>query len=202
MKACVFEAFCNVAHKYNEPIENRAYQRSQDSSCRTVRHHPECKTAFLVSITRACMRTLGWLCAVLLNAALACGAILFAVEPEQAVTARAFASAAVIAFLAVVVFLLLARLRHLPHWAPNAMRLICASVPVVFFLGSLDLGIVSGLEIYSILLASLFAWGNLACVYAQFNNGLTCRSRSRPSVAGRRKSDTPFSSLADNAIEP
>jgi hypothetical protein len=105
------------------------------------------------------MRTLGWLCALLLNAALACVAILYVFEPEPSVSERAFAGAAATVLAFIVILLLLARFGSLPRWAPNAMRLVCAGVPLVFILGSLDLGIISGLEIISIVFASAFAWG-------------------------------------------
>ena len=104
------------------------------------------------------MRTVGWLFAVLLNAVIAVAAVLFAFEPEPSVGARAFAGAAAIVLLFAVTLLLLVRLARLPHWAPNAMRFVCASFPIVFLLGSLDLGTISGQELLSIILVSLFAW--------------------------------------------
>jgi hypothetical protein len=105
------------------------------------------------------MRTLGWLCALLVNATLACGAILYVFEPEPSVRERAFAGATGSVLLFIVILLLLARFGPLPRWAPKAMSLVCVAIPIVFILGSLDLGIISGLEIISIVFASAFAWG-------------------------------------------
>jgi hypothetical protein len=39
------------------------------------------------------------------------------------------------------------------------MRLLCLSIPITWGLGSLDYGILSGLELWSVLLITIFSWG-------------------------------------------
>ena len=105
------------------------------------------------------MRTTGWLIALVLN----CAAIaLFApglFEVGAPAQGRVIGGGIAALFLAVTVLLVLARFSHLPSWGPQVMRYLCASIPVLWAIGSLDHGILSGLELLSVVFISLFAWG-------------------------------------------
>ena len=105
------------------------------------------------------MRTTGWLIALVLNCAVIaiCAPAIFEVgAPAQG---RIVGGGIAALFLAVAYLLVAARFSRLPSWGPQVMRYLCASIPVVWVIGSLDHGILSGLELLSVVFISLFAWG-------------------------------------------
>lgn len=105
------------------------------------------------------MRTLAWLVAILLNVA---AAVAFAAPAfDEGVTAMERLGLVALAtlFLAITTLLVLARFSRLPRWGDRATRYLCASLPVLWLVGSLDGGVLSGQEAWSVLLISLFAWG-------------------------------------------
>lgn len=105
------------------------------------------------------MRTVGWLVALLLNCAVVVAFAPSVFEVDAPAKARAISAGATLVFLSIAVLLALARLARLPSWGSQAMLYLCISVPVLWLLGSLDHGILSGQEVLSVLLISLFAWG-------------------------------------------
>jgi len=62
-------------------------------------------------------------------------------------------------FTAIGALLVAARIKRLPSWGHATMKFLCWSVPVLALAGSLDYGIVSGQELFSLMLAVLFGWG-------------------------------------------
>lgn len=113
----------------------------------------------LLNESRPVMRTLGWLVALLLNGVVVAAFASSAFEPGAPAKARAIGAAVAFLFLAIAALLLLARLSRLPAWGSRAMGGLCCSLPVLWLLGSLDHGILSGHEVLSVLFVSLFAWG-------------------------------------------
>jgi hypothetical protein len=105
------------------------------------------------------MRTIGWLVAVLLNCTLVLAFAPAIFEGDAPAEARAVGAVVVLLGLAIVGLLLLARLARLPSWGSQAMRYLCISFPVLWLLGSLDHGILSGQELVSIAFICVFAWG-------------------------------------------
>jgi hypothetical protein len=105
------------------------------------------------------MRTLGWLTALLLNGAPVFAFVPTIFEDGAPAQARALGAIVVVLGLAIVGLLLSARLARLPSWGALAMRYLCTSLPVLWLLGSLDHGILSGQELLSIVLVWVFAWG-------------------------------------------
>lgn len=61
-------------------------------------------------------------------------------------------------FTAIGTLLVAARIKRLPSWGHATMKRLCWSVPVLALVGSLDYGIVSGQELFSLILAVLFGW--------------------------------------------
>jgi hypothetical protein len=105
------------------------------------------------------MRTLGWLVALVLNAAVA---VVFApsvADTNAPASARTIGALVVLLFAAIVGVLLAARMGHLPSWGGRAMRVLVLCVPAAWFLGSLDRGIVSSQEVLSIVVVSVLAYG-------------------------------------------
>jgi hypothetical protein len=105
------------------------------------------------------MRTVGWLVALLLNCAVVAAFAPSVFEVEAPAKARAIGAGVTLVFLSIAVLLALARLARLPSWGPQVMLCLCISLPVLWLLGSLDHGILSGQEFLSVLFISLFAWG-------------------------------------------
>ena len=99
------------------------------------------------------MRTLGWLIALLVNCS-----VLAAFVPS-AFNGDVIAFAVSAWFIAIGALLVTARIAHVPYWGYSAMRVLCFTVPIAGFVGSLDSGRISGLEFYSLVFAVLFAWG-------------------------------------------
>lgn len=123
------------------------------------------------------MRTLGWLIALLVN----CGA--FAAFVPSALGGDVIAFAVSALFFAIGALLIAARVAHVPSWGYSAMKVLCLTVPFAGFVGSLDLGRISGLEFYSLVFAALFAWGmwRAFLLYCPRPNIAVDRGASRPS---------------------
>src|SRR5262245_13656034 len=105
------------------------------------------------------MRTLGWIVAILVNGALAVAFLPGVTAPDVPIMTRLLTVLVVTGLATAVLFLLMARLRHVPSWLPRAMRYLCLSFPILWLVGSLDHGIVSGLELLSVVAIALLAWG-------------------------------------------
>ena len=105
------------------------------------------------------MRTLGWLVAVILNVGLCLLPAALIFEPDVPLVGRFVAGLTAVGISAAVSLLVLSRLHRVPEWGISAMRWLCLSYAVLWVLGSLDHGIISGQELLSVLLVSLFAWG-------------------------------------------
>jgi hypothetical protein len=100
------------------------------------------------------MRTLSWLIALLANLGVIAGFVPSAIEGDiVGISASAL-------FLVIGVLLVAARLDHPPAWGHKAMLSLCLAVPVLAFVGSLDLGIISGQEFVSIVVAVLLGFGS------------------------------------------
>lgn len=99
------------------------------------------------------MRTVFWLIALLVNCS-----VIVAFMPG--VFDGDVVSTAVSAVLFAIGFLLIAaRMGRTSSWGDAAMTAICTGIPIALLVGSLDLGRISGLEFYSLVVALLFAWG-------------------------------------------
>lgn len=103
---------------------------------------------------RPLMRTLSWLIALLTNLG-----VIVAFTPS-AFEGDIVGIGASALFLAIGAFLVAARLGHPPAWSHKAMLLLCLAVPVLAFVGSLDLGIISGQEVISLIVAVLLGFGS------------------------------------------
>lgn len=105
------------------------------------------------------MRTVGWLVALLLNCALVSAFAPSLFQSSAPIEARAVCAVMVLFGLAIASLLVLARLARLPSWGGQAMRYLCVLLPVLWLVGSFDRGILSGQELLSVALVSIFAWG-------------------------------------------
>lgn len=115
------------------------------------------------------MRTLGWLIVLLVN----CG-VLAAFAPSMFEgDIMGFIVSAL--FAAIVVFLVAARVKRLPSWGNVVMKFFCWAVPVLALAGSLDYGMFSGQEVYSLIFAVLLGWGSWRA-FLLFDPSLTPRS--------------------------
>ena len=107
-----------------------------------------------MSIVRPFMRTLGWLIALLVNFG-----VISAFAPGM-FQGEFFSFIASVLFAAVCALLVVARVQRLPSWGHTVMKLLCWAVPFLALAGSLDYGMVSGLEVYSLIFAVLLGWGS------------------------------------------
>ena len=123
------------------------------------------------------MRTLGWLIALLVNF----GVIAAFVPSMFDGDIVGFAVSAL--FAAIGALLVAARVKHLPSWGYTAMKLLCWAVPVFWLAGSLDYGMISGQEFYSLIFAVLLGWGSWRA-FLLFAPSLTLRSRGTPQKRG------------------
>lgn len=123
------------------------------------------------------MRTLGWLIALLVNCSVLAAFVPSAFDGDVI----AFAVSAL--FFAIGALLVAARVAHLPYWGYSAMKVLCLTVPISGFVGSLDSGRISGLEFYSLVFAVLFASGvwRAFLLYCPRPNIAVDRGASRPS---------------------
>ncbi|MBI5007585.1 MAG: hypothetical protein HZB95_10765 [Nitrosomonadales bacterium] len=115
------------------------------------------------------MRTLGWLIALLVNCAVIAA---FAPSMFEGDIVGFVVSAL---FAAIGVLLVAARVKRLPSWGHVAMKLLCWAVPVLALAASLDYGMVSGQEVYSLIFAVLLGWGSWRA-FLLFDPSLTRRS--------------------------
>jgi Ca2+/Na+ antiporter len=100
------------------------------------------------------MRTLSWVIALLANLG-----VIAAFAPSTIEGDIVGISASAL-FLAIGALLVAARLGRLPYWGHKSMLFLCLAVPVLAFVGSLDLGIISGQEFVSIVVAVLLGLGS------------------------------------------
>lgn len=115
------------------------------------------------------MPTLGWLIALLVN----CG-VLAAFAPSMFEgDIVGFVVSAL--FAAICVLLVAARVKRLPSWGHVTMKILCWAVPVLALAASLDYGMVSGQEVYSLIFAVLLGWGSWRA-FLLFDPSLTRRS--------------------------
>ena len=115
------------------------------------------------------MRTLGWFIALLVN----CGVITtFAPSMFEGDIVGFVVSAL---FASIGVLLVAARVKRLPSWGHVAMKFLCWAVPILALAASLDYGMVSGLEVYSLIFAVLLGWGSWRA-FLLFDPSLTLRS--------------------------
>ncbi len=63
-------------------------------------------------------------------------------------------------FISISILLLMVRMQKLPLWTYNLMQFLCVSIPVLGFIGSIDYGTFSGLEIASIGFFILLGWSS------------------------------------------
>lgn len=105
------------------------------------------------------IRTFGWLIVLVLNVALGLLPAALIVESDLPFAGRLTAGFAVVVVWAAVLLLISARVGRLPSWGISVMRWLCLSYAVLWLLGSLDNGILSGQELWSVFLVALLAWG-------------------------------------------
>lgn len=105
------------------------------------------------------MRTVGWLLVFLLNGAVGVVFSQSIFEVGAPSSTKVFGALVGTLCLAVILLLVQRRLARSPAWARPAMRCLCFCFPALWLLGSLDHGILSGLEIWSVLLVGLLSWG-------------------------------------------
>ena len=113
----------------------------------------------LTTNARPYLRTIAWLTAVFVNASVVATFAFSALEIGTSTKDRIIGFAVAAIFLAVVAFLVSARVSSLPSWGAFVMHCLCIGIPFLWLLASLDYGIVSGKEILSVLLVSLLTWG-------------------------------------------
>ena len=115
------------------------------------------------------MRTLGWLIALFVNCAVIAAFSPSVLEGDYV----AFSVSAL--FASIGALLVLVRVKCLPTWGCAAMKLLCWAVPILTFIASLDSGVISGLEVYSLIFAGLLGWGSWRA-FLLFDPSLTSRS--------------------------
>jgi hypothetical protein len=102
------------------------------------------------------MRTLCWLIVLLFNLAI------FATFAQSALKMH-FPNIVIyllfsLLFLAISCLLITARFHRVPFWGHRGMKLLCWAVPILWSLGCLDHGIISGLEFLTIIIVALPCW--------------------------------------------
>ena len=105
------------------------------------------------------MRTIAWIVALLLNGTAAALISPCLTGTGIPTTVRIFGALGMGMFLSVIALLVLARVGRLPQWGSKAMATFCAGIPTLWLLGSLDYGSLSGLELLSVIIIALCAWG-------------------------------------------
>jgi hypothetical protein len=63
-------------------------------------------------------------------------------------------------FFAICGMLIAARINCVPPWGRLGMKLLCSAVPLSWLLGSLDSGMISGLELISLIFPAFFGWAS------------------------------------------
>jgi hypothetical protein len=105
------------------------------------------------------MRAFLWTIVLVANVAVTAIAGVLALASEAPPIARLVAVVLGVLAGGASVLLVLARSARLPVWAPSAMRVLCIAFPLLWLLGSLDHGILSGQELLSLVLVSALYWG-------------------------------------------
>lgn len=106
------------------------------------------------------MKTFVWLVTLLLNVCVLVtfGASMF--EGDVSIETRMLSIVVVVVFLAICWLLVSVRLHHPSAWGISGMTLLCWAVPALWLAGSLDHGMISGLEFGSLFFAALLGWGS------------------------------------------
>ena len=104
------------------------------------------------------MKTAAVLSIALVNAALFLLGVAAALAPDVPVAGRVTSVAVSLGLLAIIGCLALKRIGRLPVWGCPTMRAACIMVPALWLIGSLDRGMISGLEWMSILAAGSLMW--------------------------------------------
>lgn len=106
------------------------------------------------------MKTLVWSFVLLINLGVVLAFAPSVLEGDAPTESRAVGVVVALLFLAICSLLIAARLNRLPSWGHSGMKLLCAAIPFLWLLGSLDHGMVSGLEFFSLVFAALLGWGS------------------------------------------
>lgn len=106
------------------------------------------------------MKTLVWLLALILNLVVATAFVPSVFEGGIPAQSRAIGAVIGLLFLAVCGFLIAARIHRLPVWGRSGMKLLCSAIPLSWLLGSLDHGMISGLEFLSLIFVAFLGWGS------------------------------------------
>jgi hypothetical protein len=121
---------------------------------------PGLRPARVSFVVRPYMRTLGWLIILLLNLGIATTFAPLVFDGEAPVQSRTVGAMVTLLFFCISSLLIAARFHRSPSWAHPAMKILCWAVPVLWLLGSLDYGMVSGLEFLSLIFAAAIAWAS------------------------------------------
>ncbi|MBI5790581.1 MAG: hypothetical protein HZA63_03805 [Rhodocyclales bacterium] len=106
------------------------------------------------------MKTLVWSLVLLINLAVAIAFTPSVFEGDIPAQSRAIGIVIGLLFLAICGFLIAARICRLPPWGRLGMKLLCSAIPLSWLLGSLDHGMISGLEFLSLIFAASLGWGS------------------------------------------
>ena len=106
------------------------------------------------------MKTLVWSFVLLINLGVVLAFAPSVLEGDAPTESRAVGVVVALLFLTICGLLISARLNRLPSWGSSGMKLLCAAIPLLWLLGSLDHGMVSGLEFLSLVFAALLGWGS------------------------------------------
>lgn len=102
------------------------------------------------------MKTIFWAVVLLMNFAAIAAFGTALLDSRVPATAQIISVAFVAVFLTKSSLLVAARLNRTPSWAKTVMKVLCCGVPLLWLAGSFDHGMVSGLEVISVLFVALF----------------------------------------------
>ena len=105
------------------------------------------------------MKTLGWLVALVGNFLISLAFIQPLLDAEAPLKVRAISAAIALVSFTATTLLILAKASRIPTHGLKIMRYLCFSIPVLWLLGSLDYGIISGQEFLSSFFVALISWG-------------------------------------------
>ena len=106
------------------------------------------------------MKTLIWLLALFINLVVAMAFVPSVFEGDIPAQSRVVGAVIGLLFLAICGFLVAGRIHRLPVWGRSGMKLLCSAIPISWLLGSLDHGMVSGLEFLSLVFAVFLGLGS------------------------------------------
>lgn len=106
------------------------------------------------------MKTLIWLLALIINLMGAMAFVPSVFEGDVPALSRAIGAVIGLLFFTICGFLLAGRIHRLPVWGHSGMKLLCLAIPIFWLLGSLDHGMISGLEFLSLIIAAFLGWGS------------------------------------------